>query len=206
MAPKTISVQIPDGHVNSAWEVALLLPEQGQWSEDDYLWLTDHTKCLVELTDGHLEVLPMPTDQHQRIVLFLYRALYAYLASRGMGMVLVAPLRLLLDTGRYREPDVLVLLSADDSRRSTRFWTGADLVIEVVSPDNPQRDVVRKRQEYAATKMAVQAMADLLVHKLGIDDTDAAMLIACATDVRTGLAGNPPYTMRVAVPRSMLEL
>ena len=58
----------------------------------------------------------------------------------------------------------------------------------------------------AATKMAVQAMADLLMHQLGIDDTDAAMLIACATDVRTGLAGNPPYTMRVAVPRSMLEL
>lgn len=58
----------------------------------------------------------------------------------------------------------------------------------------------------AATTMAVQAMADLLVDKLGIDDTDAAMLIASAADVRTGLAGNPPYTMRVAVPRSMLAL
>jgi len=58
----------------------------------------------------------------------------------------------------------------------------------------------------AATKMAVQAMADLLVDKLGIDDTDAAMLIASAADVRTGLAGNPPYTMRVAIPRSMLAL
>jgi amidase len=58
----------------------------------------------------------------------------------------------------------------------------------------------------AATAMAVQAMADLLVDKLGIDDTDAAMLIASAADVRTGLAGNPPYTMRVAIPRSMLAL
>jgi len=57
-----------------------------------------------------------------------------------------------------------------------------------------------------ATTMAVQAMADLLMDKLGIDDTDAAMLIASAADVRTGLAGNPPYTMRVAVPRSMLGL
>jgi amidase len=57
----------------------------------------------------------------------------------------------------------------------------------------------------AATKMAVQAMADLLVARLGIDQTDAAMLIASAADVRTGLAGNPPYTMRVAVPTSMLH-
>jgi amidase len=56
----------------------------------------------------------------------------------------------------------------------------------------------------AATSMAVQAMADLLVERLGIDDTDAAMLIASAADVRTGLAGNPPYTMRVALPRHML--
>jgi hypothetical protein len=36
--------------------------------------------------------------------------------------------------------------------------------------------------------MAIQGMADLLVDTLKIDDT-AAMLVACAADVRTGLAG-----------------
>lgn len=150
MPTRTINVPVPDGDADPAWEVALLLPAQGQWSEDDYLWLTDRTKCLVEFTDGYIEVLPMPTDEHQRIVLVLYRALYAFLASRGMGIVLVAPLRLYLQSGRYREPDVLLLLDADDARRSNRSWTGADLVIEVVSPDDPQRDLVRKREEYAA--------------------------------------------------------
>ena len=150
MPTRTIKVPVPDGDANPAWEVALLLPAQGQWSEDDYLWLTDRTKCLVEFTDGHIEVLPMPTDEHQRIVLFLYRALYTFLASRSMGIVLVAPFRLYLQSGRYREPDVLLLLDADDARRSNRSWTGADLVIEVVSPDDPQRDLVRKREEYAA--------------------------------------------------------
>ena len=34
-------------------------------------------------------------------------------------------------------------------QRSNRFWSGADLVGEVVSPDDPGRDLVRKRQEYA---------------------------------------------------------
>jgi acetamidase/formamidase len=58
----------------------------------------------------------------------------------------------------------------------------------------------------AATKMAIQGMADLLVDMLEIDDTEAAMLIACAADVRTGLAGNPPYTIRVAVPKTVLTL
>ena len=56
----------------------------------------------------------------------------------------------------------------------------------------------------AATTMAVQGMADLLVETLGVDDTEAAMLIACAADVRTGLVGHPPYTIRVAIPKSLL--
>src|SRR5574341_375928 len=98
MAMKTITVPLPDDQAEPAWEVALLLPAQGEWSEDDYLWLTDHTRCLVELTDGHIEVLPMPTDAHQRIVLCLYRALYAFLAAHGSGIVLVAPLRLRVRT------------------------------------------------------------------------------------------------------------
>jgi Uma2 family endonuclease len=149
MATKTFTVRISDDQAEPAWEVALLFPAQGKWSEDDYLWLTDHTRCLVEFTDGRVEVLPMPTDAHQRIVLFLYRALYAFLAARGLGIVLVAPLRLCLRTGRYRETDVLLLLSADDPRRSHRYWLGADLVLEVVSPDDPRRDLVRKLREYA---------------------------------------------------------
>jgi amidase len=56
----------------------------------------------------------------------------------------------------------------------------------------------------AATTMAVQAMADLLEDTIGVDATEAAMLIACAADVRAGLAGNPPYTMRVAMPKTVL--
>ncbi len=56
-----------------------------------------------------------------------------------------------------------------------------------------------------ASDMAIHAMADLLIDQLGIDDTDAAMLIACAADVRAGLAGEGPNTMRVSVPKSMLS-
>ena len=41
----------------------LLLP-QGSWNEDEYLWLTDHTTRLFELTDAFIEPLPMPTDEH----------------------------------------------------------------------------------------------------------------------------------------------
>ena len=43
----------------------------------------------------------------------------------------------------------VALLSANDPCRSNRYWTGADLVVEVVSPDDSKRNLVRKRREYA---------------------------------------------------------
>jgi Uma2 family endonuclease len=129
-----------------------LLPDQGSWSDEGYLWLTDHTKRLVEFSDGFVEVLPMPTDKHQSILEFLFLAFHAFVAPQG-GKVHVAALRLRLRTGRFREPDLLLVLDAKDPRRQNRFWTGADLVLEVVSEDDPQRDLVQKRHEYAQAKI-----------------------------------------------------
>jgi Uma2 family endonuclease len=130
--------------------LAGVLPAQGSWTEDDYLWLTERTNRLIELRDGHLEVLPMPTEHHQRIVLALYRLLYAFvLAQQPGGIVLVAPLRLRLRANHYREPDLLYLRAAADPRRANDSWSGADLVAEVVSPGSATLDTVTKRAEYA---------------------------------------------------------
>ena len=131
--------------VNSLLEDAL---PQGCWRDDDYLWLTDRCRRLVEFTDGYLEMLPMPTRGHQRILAFLYSAFQAFLNTAG-GEVLFAPLRLRIRAGKYREPDLLAMRDARDARSCERFWTGADVVAEVVSADNPQRDFVDKRRDYA---------------------------------------------------------
>jgi Uma2 family endonuclease len=125
-----------------------ILPSQGAWSEQEYLVLTDHGNRLVEYTDGTLEFLPMPTDKHQAILEFLHIALREYLKPRG-GKVRFAPLRLQIRPGKYREPDLLLVLSETDSRRQNRYWLGADLVLEVVSEEKPERDLVEKRGDYA---------------------------------------------------------
>jgi Uma2 family endonuclease len=126
-----------------------LLPQQGDWGESDYLWLTDRSRRLIEYADGEIEVLAMPTEAHQAILTLLTRALLQYLDPRG-GVLRFAPLRLRLQERNYREPDILVLLDRDDPRRAPRYWLGADWVLEVVSPDDPARDLVTKRREYAA--------------------------------------------------------
>ena len=128
--------------------IAALLPEQGAWSEQDYLWLTGRTNRLVELADGHIEVLPVPTEKHQAILLYLLIAFHTLTQQIG-GKVFCAPLRLRLASGKFREPDLLLLRSAADPRRGDEYWKGADLVVEIVSPDDPKRDLVTKRSEYA---------------------------------------------------------
>jgi Uma2 family endonuclease len=125
-----------------------LLPEQGDWSESSYLWLTDQTRRLVEYADGEIEALAMPTAGHQWIVFFLGRRLFDWLSPQG-GIALLAPLRVRLNDRKFREPDLLALLDRHDPRYGDRYWQGADLVVEVVSPDDPVRDLVTKRREYA---------------------------------------------------------
>ncbi len=124
------------------------VPRQGCWSDNDYLWLADRCERLVEITDGRIEELPMPTETHQLVLQFLYGAFAAFVKPRG-GIVLFAAFPLRVREGKYREPDLLLLLDAADSRRANAGWTGADLVLEVVSPDDPARDYVVKRDDYA---------------------------------------------------------
>jgi len=125
-----------------------LEPLQGLWTEAQYLRLTNQTNHLIEFTDGVIEVLPMPTDTHQRILGYLYRRLFALLEMLG-GIVLFAPLRVQVRPGKYREPDLLLVLNANDPRRQDEFWLGADLVVEIVSPDRPKRDTEEKPRDYA---------------------------------------------------------
>ena len=125
-----------------------LLPNQGHWSEEEYLWLTDHTNHYVEFTDGFIEVLPMPTERHQTILVFLLLAFHSYIVP-SKGKVLFSPLRLRIRAGKYREPDLILLRSSSDPRRENRYWTGADLTLEVVSEDKPERDLVDKPVDYA---------------------------------------------------------
>jgi len=125
-----------------------LLPLQGLWTEEQYLTLTNQTNHLIEFTDGVIEVLPMPTDKHQALSRVLFLALLAFVQRLG-GTVFYAPLRVQVRPGKFREPDLIVLVDAGDPRRQNEFWLGADLVVEIVSPDKPKRDTEEKPFDYA---------------------------------------------------------
>jgi Uma2 family endonuclease len=63
-------------HAEPAWDVATLFPNQGQWSEEEYFALS--TNRQVELSDGRIEVLPMPTRLHAAIAFLMCTLLRAF--------------------------------------------------------------------------------------------------------------------------------
>ena len=64
-----------------------------------------------------------------------------------------APLRVRVAPGCFREPDLVLLLEVNDLRNQNAFWLGADLVVEIVSPDDVERDTVIKRADNAEARI-----------------------------------------------------
>ena len=194
------SVDVADGE--PAWEVATLFPAQGAWSEEEYLSLD--TNHLVEFSHGHIEVLPMPSDKHQSIVFFLSALLGAFARKSG-GKVLFAPLRLRLWPDKIREPDLLFLADANDPRRQNAYWTGADLVIEVVSPDDPARDLVTKRSEYAQAGIPEYWIVDPQAETITVLRLDGAAYVEHGVFQRGEVATSAHYAGLQAPVSNVLD-
>jgi acetamidase/formamidase len=58
----------------------------------------------------------------------------------------------------------------------------------------------------AASRMAMDEMATLLMGQLGLDAVDAAMLISVAVDARFSYVGGPPYRAKAVIPRALIGL
>jgi Uma2 family endonuclease len=134
-------------HPEPTWAVAHLFPAQGQWSENDFYAL--HGNRLIELVDGTLEVLPMPTWLHQLMVKFLVRAIEV--ATAGVGEALAAPLPIRLFEKNIREPDVMYFAPGSEPKDPRGYPTRVDLAMEVVSEgaEAAKRDYEDKRRDYA---------------------------------------------------------
>ena len=125
------------------------VPDGTPCTEHDYLHRYNG-QAGIEYVDGRICYLPMPSRRHQRSAAFVYDLLKDELRDRGFDAeVNFAGLRV-RTTGRFRDPDVTALLDRDDPRAHDTHFDYADLCAEVVSPDDPPRDTVEKRREYAA--------------------------------------------------------
>ena len=121
-------------------------------------WLAlPETKQRYEIADGVLMMPPAPTPDHQWLILELSVLLRDFVNERGLGVVLAAPVDLLIQREplRTRQPDILYLsaqrtgIKGRDELRGLQYLEiPPDLVVEVLSPSNTRRDIESKLEDY----------------------------------------------------------
>jgi Uma2 family endonuclease len=130
------------------WEIAMMFPEQGAWDEHDFFSLP--TTRGVEFNDGMIEVLPLPKKTHEFIAKFLAQLIEAYVLARFLGgIVLPSGFKVRIPTRKFRQPDIIYMTAEQSAAANEDFTNHAELVVEIVSEDDPDRDYVDKREEYA---------------------------------------------------------
>lgn len=121
---------------------------ESRWTEEKYLELSERTNRLIELSEGRLTVLAMPTPEHQDIVGNLYVFIRIW-ARKYKGRAFMSPMPVRLWAGKFREPDV-VLYSAEHQDRVAKQYGGIpDWTVEVLSPGTEKTDTDEKMGEYA---------------------------------------------------------
>jgi Uma2 family endonuclease len=134
-------------------DIRRLILRQEYWTEKEYLELDNSIGAwMIELVDGRLEVLPMPTPYHQDILIFLLLALREFATARRLGRTYISPMPVHLFPGTMREPDI-VFLKNHRLKNKHKPPEGADLVVEIVSPSGRKRDLKDKRADYAKAKV-----------------------------------------------------
>jgi Uma2 family endonuclease len=103
-----------------------------------------------EVIAGVLYRSTVPTPLHQWIVRQAARLLMRQICEPGIGVVFWSPIGLFMPGCDPVQPDLLVIHAADRGIVGERGIEGVPaLLIEVLSPSNPEQDLVVKRACYA---------------------------------------------------------
>jgi Uma2 family endonuclease len=116
---------------------------------DDYVSLPDD-RNRYEIVDGELAVTPSPRVSHQRVSGNLYRPLHRYVQENASGLLLYAPVDVILDRSTVVVPDLVFVRTERTAIVNERGIDGApDLVVEILSKGTARRDRGVKLQLYA---------------------------------------------------------
>jgi Uma2 family endonuclease len=136
-------------------------PPQGQWTYPDYRRLPDNG-MRYEIIRGELFMSPAPRPKHQEVSLNLALAMHQFVKEHGLGKVYSAPIDLILpDLANPVQPDLLFIRQERLAMVKENFIEGApDLIVEVLSPSNPDLDRRIKFQIYAQAGVAEYWLVD----------------------------------------------
>lgn len=114
---------------------------------EDFLKLPEGT--LAELIEGEILLSAAPRVPHQSVIVNLCGEIRAFAHPKKLGRVLVSPMDVHLPTGDIVEPDLIFV--RQENLAIIQDWIRGvpDLLVEVLSPSHPERDLIVKRHLYA---------------------------------------------------------
>ncbi|MGZ8423523.1 MAG: Uma2 family endonuclease [Candidatus Binatia bacterium] len=142
----SIPMRIPEGKIILTYEDYAAMPNDGN---------------RYEILEGELAVTPAPSTRHQIASAKLFKLLSRYIDEESLGILLYAPVDLILESTSVLQPDLLFVSKGRQSIITDRAIEGApDLVVEVLSPTTSRNDRVTKAQIYARHKVPAYWIVD----------------------------------------------
>ena len=177
------------------------------WTYQDYAALADDGKR-YEIHDGELSVMPAPTSLHQIVLFKLATVLDAHVTARNLGLVMVAPLDVILietpSETTILQPDIVYL---DHGRLEALRMRGVEgaptLVVEILSPTTAVTDRTRKRELYARYGVPYLWLVDSDTRELTAHVLDSGGYCLVARVSGTEPVDLPPFTDLGLVPSSL---
>jgi len=124
----------------------------GTWQRltyEDYLALPSDGKR-YQILEGGLDVTPAPSTTHQKVSMRLEYWLVGHVEEHDLGLVLDAPVDVLLDEQNVVQPDIVFVSRPRLPIVEERYISGApDLVVEILSPATRRTDRGVKSALYA---------------------------------------------------------
>jgi Uma2 family endonuclease len=136
LAKGTVTMSIMEKNSKSRWEYAAYaaIPPDGKRHE---------------IIDGDHFVNPAPNLYHQEVSRHIQFQLYSQIELAGSGKVINAPVDLQLSNHDIVQPDLVVVTrERKQIMTPTKIKGVPDLVVEILSPSNPDHDLKTKRKLY----------------------------------------------------------
>lgn len=154
-------------------------------------FLTEYDGYYVEYVNSEV-IGPMTVGlRHNELTGFLQSIFQLFVETRSLGRIFTEPfqMRMEFDDGVHgREPDLFFVKNENLVRLNDRFFDGgADLVIEVVSPDSIVRDTQDKFEEYQKAGVAEYWIIDprrRTVNFYGLDANSAYSMLSIDSNGR----------------------
>jgi Uma2 family endonuclease len=148
-----------------------------------------------EIHDGELSVTTAPGSPHQIVSMNLLRVLVGHVPAVTPGLLLHAPLDVILADTTIVQPDIVYVAPDRLERVSGRGIEGAPtLAVEILSPSTRTLDRVTKRQLYARYRVPFLWLVDpddRIVEAFVLEGDRYGLAVGAAGTVAVDL---PPFT------------